>query len=232
MLGQGIPKTEYLTDRVCISFHLQHCAGVPDEEKIFEVKYEKIDSLPPAPPLSKGEWTLEKKYVQVDIHGRPIIFVYENYLETYSGPWSDEWIDGPYQERSELKMAKDKGERVIVWLVLEDREEYGACYEDGTPIAWTREVWKRVTLETQPYGPESLSRSVPLTEKEAEKLLEETDIALAGALHAKLGVTSRREHPGLPKGPYYEPVNLGDIRSRLRAALEIDRGNEQKGEKT
>lgn len=101
MLGHGIPTAEYLTDRVCLTFHLQHCMGVPDEEKVVEVRYDEIDALPQAPPLTKGNWTLEMKYVQVDIRGRPIVFVYENYLETYSGAWSDEWIAGPYRERRE-----------------------------------------------------------------------------------------------------------------------------------
>lgn len=98
MLGQGIPTIEYLTDRARLIFHLQHCMGIPDEEKVVEVRYDEIDKLPSPPPLTPGKWTLEKKYVQVDVRGRPIVFVYENYLETYSGPWSDEWIDGPYQE--------------------------------------------------------------------------------------------------------------------------------------
>lgn len=116
-------------------------------------------------------------------------------------------------------MATDKDDRVIAWLYLEQREEYGNCYEDGTPIAWTREVWKSVTIGPEPQGPESLSRSIPITEKEVEELLRETDITLAGALYKKLGVTSLRESPGLPQGPYYDPVDLNDIRARLRKAL-------------
>lgn len=112
----------------------------------------------------------------------------------------------------------NKGDRVVAWLHLEDREEYGDCYNDGTPIEYTREVWKRVTIGPVPYGPESPSRSVPITEKEAEEFLKETD--LAGALYKKLGVTSLDAFPGLPKGPYYDPVNQSSILSALHEALQ------------
>lgn len=46
------------------------------------------------------------------------------------------------------------------------------------------------------------------------------DTELEDAIYAKLGVTSRLELPGLPKGPYYNPIDLDHMRAVLRQALE------------
>lgn len=116
-------------------------------------------------------------------------------------------------------MVSDDRVRVVTWLHLEDREEYGDEYEDGSPISWTREVWKSVSIGPWTYGPDSLSRSVPLTVEEAKKLLHLSSSSFEDAVYAKLNVTSRRELHGLPKGPYFDPINISHIRKELKKAI-------------
>lgn len=114
----------------------------------------------------------------------------------------------------------DEEIHVISWLHLDDREKYGDQYDDGSAIAWSREVRKSVSIGPSRHSPELLSRSAPITEDDARGLLEMSDTELEDAIYAKLGVTSRLELPGLPKGPYYDPIDLDHMRAVLRQALE------------
>jgi hypothetical protein len=111
---------------------------------------------------------------------------------------------------------------VVAWLHLEDREEYGDTYLDGSPIAHTREVWKSVAVGPWRHGPESLSLSVPLTEPEARRLLDMTADEFVDAVYAHLRVGSREPLPGLPKGPYFDLVDVYSLRTSLQAALMAD----------
>lgn len=100
---------------------------------------------------------------------------------------------------------------VVAYLNLEDYEDYGDFYDDGTPISWSREVRKKVTIGLTPCAPGSLSYSVPISTQEARALRLLSDPDLSGALYTKLGVTSLRDSPGLPKGPYYDPIDFDAI---------------------
>jgi hypothetical protein len=118
-------------------------------------------------------------------------------------------------------MIKDERHRVVTWLHLDDREEYGDTYLDGSPIAHTREVWHRVDIGPWCYGPESLSRSVPITEPDAASLLETPPGEVVNALYARLGVHDLKPMMGLPKGPYYDRVDVDYVLSELRRALAL-----------
>jgi hypothetical protein len=104
---------------------------------------------------------------------------------------------------------RDGDPHVVAWLHLNDREEMGDFY--------LREVWKTVALE--PAGNPEYTKSVPVLESEARRLLGRSDAELQTELYEKLGVTSLDPLPGLPKGPYYDPVDVGSIRAALERAL-------------
>lgn len=101
MKGEGIPRIEIFPDKMCFTFHLQNCRGVPDEDKIFEVRRQDLGNLRTAPDLSPGFWTFEMRYLRFNAWGQPLVFTYHNYQESCSGPWSEEDISGPYRERGE-----------------------------------------------------------------------------------------------------------------------------------
>src|SRR5688572_8358301 len=104
--------------------------------------------------------------------------------------------------------------RVATWLHLEDREEYGDYHLDSSPIAWTREIWKRVNISPWSCGPEDFSRTVAITEPEAQTLLQVSGSAFASAIYRKLGVSGLEPIIGLPKGPYFDPLDEESLKRK------------------
>lgn len=101
-LGEGIPCIGYLEDRIIMKFHLQKARGLPDRDEIYELEYKNIDKLELAPSsITRNEFTIEKKFVRIPVEELAIIFIYENYMEDV-GPWSEEYIAGPFIERVKM----------------------------------------------------------------------------------------------------------------------------------
>ena len=108
-------------------------------------------------------------------------------------------------------MESDVERRVVTWLHLGDREEVGDFY--------IREVWKSVEL--RPTGNlDYCGRCVPLFEEDAKALLSLPGGQLRDELYRRLGVTTLESFPGLPKGPYYDPVDTAAIHASLSLALQ------------
>ena len=59
----------------------------------------------------------------------------------------------------------------------------------------------------------------PITAPEAERLLRMDDAHLAESLYEQLGVRNRSPAVGLPRGPYFDPVDVPRIRQAIREAL-------------
>ncbi len=97
MLGSGRLHIEWLADMARVSFQLKKPMGIPDEERVFEIRYGEVDNLAEAPKLVPHEWTIEVSFVSVDIQGQSVLFVYRRWQET-SGPLmcNEEEVDGPY----------------------------------------------------------------------------------------------------------------------------------------
>lgn len=109
--------------------------------------------------------------------------------------------------------------QVVTWLHLEDREEYGDSYDDGTPIAYSREVWKRIEIKPWSSDPESLTKSVPITDQDARQLLQKDGSLLEEELYTRLGIRNRQPQIGLPKGPYFDQISIEEIHAALHQAL-------------
>ena len=96
-LGNGVPVVEALNDKVRITFHLQKAMGMADRDEIYEIPYTDIGDLRLEPAVLTGMmWTIEKKRVLIPVREQTVVFVYENFLETYSGGWSEEEVAGPF----------------------------------------------------------------------------------------------------------------------------------------
>lgn len=98
-LGGGTPQVEYFPGGVRVEFHLQRSTGMPDVDKIFEIPFAAVDSLPPPqePCRAPGYYTNERRYVHVELPmlGKSLAFLYENWQEN-SGSLSEEGVEGPY----------------------------------------------------------------------------------------------------------------------------------------
>lgn len=107
-------------------------------------------------------------------------------------------------------MGNDPAGRVVVWLHLADREEVGDFL--------IREVWKTVELRASGV-PDDCGKCVPLSHQDALELLSMPDKQLEQELFRRLGVTTRESYIGIPKGPYYDAVDVAKIRSTLKRTL-------------
>ena len=103
--GGGVPHVEFFPGGVQVTFHLQRTMGIPDADKIFEIPLEALNALP-APPTGWTEggdyWTNERRRVAMELPstGKRLIFHYVDTVDSYSSPWSDEEVYGPYVEAS------------------------------------------------------------------------------------------------------------------------------------
>lgn len=97
MFGNGIPEIKESAEGVRFKFHLQTAMGRPDEEKVIEVRYADFSALSNLPRLVFTDDTMEMKYLFFYTKQGPLAFTYENYSETWSGPWSEESVTGPYR---------------------------------------------------------------------------------------------------------------------------------------
>lgn len=190
MFGNGIPTIEKCFDGVRLTFHLQTAMGRPDEQRVFEIRYADIAGLSYAPPLDfDSNWTLEERYVDVGTQGGGLRFIYRNYMETYSGAWSEEIMIGPY------RWQDDRGIPPLVLSVYEEEQE-------GIGFKELNLILSLYAGKNEEQNRRERKR-LEIVEDERLELSRLPKTELESRLWEKFHMTDRCEQLGLPKGPYF-----------------------------